>query len=189
MSSHRAGVVLTAILMIAIPVMMAGLVVVDRRAGPRDEALLLAVSGLTSTYSACWGVMMIEPHPSHRVTLRVHVNPDGSLRQRPDLVEATGWMPVYNAVYAVDQCVGIRDLPLAAYDLWREVEATFDPFDGYTITVKPAGRASPLGGHLTAAAAWLNAPHPPRFLRTRQCETVNQRGLEALARAFPTCWS
>jgi hypothetical protein len=69
------------------------------------------------------------------VRVRVMLNPDGSLRSPPDLVDRSRlndafWLAAAeSALRAVHKCVPLKHLPPGKYERWREIELTFNPKD------------------------------------------------------------
>lgn len=72
-----------------------------------------------------------------RVDIRIYLRPDGSLARAPEIVETARMnMPgqdTYRAAAesarrAVQRCAPLK-LPAETYDVWREIELTFDPKD------------------------------------------------------------
>ncbi len=69
------------------------------------------------------------------VRVRVLLNPDGSLRQQPELLDRSRinepfWRAAAESVTrAINRCSPLRDLPAAKYDRWRDIEFTFNPKD------------------------------------------------------------
>ena len=67
------------------------------------------------------------------VTIRVYLNPDGSLRREPQIVDEDRLAadPFFraaaeSAIRAVLKCEPFK-MPVAKYHRWREIELTFDP--------------------------------------------------------------
>ena len=67
------------------------------------------------------------------VTIRVFLNPDGSLRREPQIVDdgRLAGDPFFgaaaeSAIRAVLKCEPFK-LPFTKYHRWREIELTFDP--------------------------------------------------------------
>ena len=69
------------------------------------------------------------------VRVRVMLNPDGSLRTAPELVDRSRindafWLAAAeSALRAVHKCVPLKNLPPGKYERWREIELTFNPKD------------------------------------------------------------
>ena len=69
------------------------------------------------------------------VKVRILLNPDGSLRAPPELVDRTRlndgfWLAAAeSALRAVRRCEPLRDLPAGKFERWRDIELTFDPKD------------------------------------------------------------
>jgi outer membrane biosynthesis protein TonB len=69
------------------------------------------------------------------VRVRVSLNPDGSLRTLPELIDRSRmgdgfWQAAADsALRAVRRCEPLRDLPAGKYERWRDIELTFDPKD------------------------------------------------------------
>jgi outer membrane biosynthesis protein TonB len=69
------------------------------------------------------------------VRVRLSLNPDGSLRGLPELVDRARmndgfWLAAAeSALRAVRRCEPLRDLPAGKYERWRDIELTFDPKD------------------------------------------------------------
>jgi hypothetical protein len=70
---------------------------------------------------------------SLKIRVRFALNPDGSVRGMPEIVDRSRMDdPFYraaaeSAVRAVLQASPLQDLPPRKYDAWRDVELTFDP--------------------------------------------------------------
>jgi len=68
-----------------------------------------------------------------RVLVRFSLNPDGSVRGTPEIVDRARMGDPYfrafaeSAVRAVQKCSPLKDLPPRKYDAWRDVELNFDP--------------------------------------------------------------
>lgn len=68
------------------------------------------------------------------IRVRVQLNPDGSLRQPPDLLDRPRADPFWGAAAdsvrrAILRCTPIKDLPPGKYERWRDIEFTFNPKD------------------------------------------------------------
>lgn len=69
------------------------------------------------------------------VRVRVSLNPDGSLRAPPELVDRsrindTFWLAAAeSALRAVRKCEPLKNLPPGKYERWRDIELTFNPKD------------------------------------------------------------
>ena len=69
------------------------------------------------------------------VRVRVSLNPDGSLRGQPELVDSSRLNDAFwraaaeSALRAVRKCEPLRHLPPGKYERWREIELTFNPKD------------------------------------------------------------
>lgn len=68
------------------------------------------------------------------IRVRVQLNPDGSLRQPPDLLDRPRADPFWAAAAdsvrrAILRCTPIKDLPPGKYERWRDIEFTFNPKD------------------------------------------------------------
>ncbi|MDA1133214.1 MAG: cell envelope integrity protein TolA, partial [Proteobacteria bacterium] len=70
------------------------------------------------------------------VTLRIFLNPDGSLAGRPEIVDGERMnrpggeffrTAAESAIRAVLRCAPYEMLPAAKYDSWRDIRLTFDP--------------------------------------------------------------
>jgi colicin import membrane protein len=67
------------------------------------------------------------------VVIRIRFNPDGSLSSDPTLSNS-GSHPTFqvaaeSALRAVRRCAPYSFMPVAKYDVWKDVEVTFDPRD------------------------------------------------------------
>ena len=110
--------------------------VTSRTAQPlAGQALTLSeVDALRAQIERCWIVQAGARYAEDLVvTIRVFLNPDGSLRRAPRIVD-DGRMaadPFFraaaeSAVRAVLKCEPFK-MPVAKYHRWREIELTFDP--------------------------------------------------------------
>jgi hypothetical protein len=68
------------------------------------------------------------------IRARVSLNPDGSLRQPPELLDRPRSDPFWSAAAdsvrrAILRCTPIKDLPPGKYERWRDIEFTFNPKD------------------------------------------------------------
>ena len=67
------------------------------------------------------------------VVVRIRFNQDGSLSQDPTLSNQ-GSHPLFqvaaeSALRAVRRCAPYSFMPISKYDVWKDVEVTFDPRD------------------------------------------------------------
>lgn len=68
------------------------------------------------------------------IRARVQLNPDGSLRQPPELLDRPRSDPFWAAAAdsvrrAILRCTPIKNLPPGKYERWRDIEFTFNPKD------------------------------------------------------------
>ena len=101
----------------------------------KDEPLtLLEVDALRAQIQRCWIVRAGARYGGELVvTLRVFLNPDGSLRSEPKIVDEARFAAdpdfhaaAESALRAVLKCEPFK-MPVAKYHRWREIELTFDP--------------------------------------------------------------
>ena len=89
---------------------------------------------IRSQVQSCWLVPAGAPEAENLVVrLRISLNPDGSLSRPPEIVDQgrLGQSDYYrvaaeSARRAVQKCSPLK-LPVDSYDLWRDIELTFDP--------------------------------------------------------------
>lgn len=110
--------------------------ITSRTAQPLEgQPLTLSeVDALRAQIERCWIVQAGARYAEDLVvTLRVFLNPDGSLRSEPKVVEGDRLAadPFFraaaeSAIRAVLKCEPFK-MPVTKYDRWREIELTFDP--------------------------------------------------------------
>ena len=110
--------------------------IVSRTAQPLDgQPLTLSeVDALRAQVERCWIVQAGARYAEDLVvTIRVYLNPDGSLRREPQIVDEDRLAvdPFFraaaeSAVRAVLKCEPFK-MPVAKYHRWREIELKFDP--------------------------------------------------------------
>jgi outer membrane biosynthesis protein TonB len=89
---------------------------------------------IRSQVQSCWLVPAGAPEAENLVVrLKISLNPDGSLSRPPEIVDQgkIGQSDYYrvaaeSARRAVQKCSPLK-LPVDSYDLWRDIELTFDP--------------------------------------------------------------
>ena len=102
--------------------------------GAQNAMTMDLVDALRNQIAQCWNVPAGAPHPEQLiVTLRVFLNPDGSVAQPPQLTgnSAAEGNPYMQAAAdaakrAIFVCAPYK-LPADRYSLWRDIEVTFDP--------------------------------------------------------------
>lgn len=110
--------------------------IVSQTAQPFDgQPLTLSeVDALRAQVERCWIVQAGARYAEDLVvTIRIYLNPDGSLRREPQVVDEDRLVadPFFraaaeSAVWAVLKCEPFK-MPVAKYHRWREIELTFDP--------------------------------------------------------------
>ena len=110
--------------------------ITSRTAQPLDghPLTLSEVDALRAQIERCWIVQAGARYAEDLVvTLRVFLNPDGSLRSEPKIVDdarlaADSYFraAAESAIRAVLKCEPFK-MPVTKYDRWREIELTFDP--------------------------------------------------------------
>ena len=110
--------------------------ITSRTAQPLDgQPLTLSeVDALRAQIERCWIVQAGARYAEDLVvTIRVYLNPDGSLRREPQIVDEDRLAadPFFraaseSAIRAVLKCEPFK-MPVAKYHRWREIELTFDP--------------------------------------------------------------
>ena len=107
---------------------------------PQPQSLNVALEtaslqdAIRSQVQACWLVPAGAPEAEDLVVrLRISLNPDGSLSRPPEIVDQgkIGQSDYYrvaaeSARRAVQKCSPLK-LPVDSYDIWRDIELTFDP--------------------------------------------------------------
>ncbi len=88
-------------------------------------------------FQQCWSVPTGAPDAENlSVRIRIFLNPDGSLRSPPVIVERARMnqpgqeffrAAAESAWRAVKKCSPLKNLPVAKYNRWRDIELTFDP--------------------------------------------------------------
>lgn len=107
-----------------------------RTAQPLDGRPLTMseVDALRAQIERCWIVQAGARYAEDLIVkIRVYLNPDGSLRREPQIVDDArlGTDPFFraaaeSALRAVLKCEPFK-MPVAKYERWREIELTFDP--------------------------------------------------------------
>ena len=104
-----------------------------------DDTIPLSLSerdSIRSQFQACWTMPAGAPNPENLVvTLRVQVNPDGSVQQAELVPSQQGrynsdrffFAAANSALRAVQLCSPLRNLPPQKYDTWKDMELNFDP--------------------------------------------------------------
>ena len=114
------------------------LVVTQSPQPARDVPITVSeLDAFRAAVERCWSVAAGAREAQNlRVTIRVFLNQDGSLGRPPEIVDEarmgrTGEeafrAAAESARRAVQRCAPYRMLPANKYDIWREVELTFDP--------------------------------------------------------------
>ena len=98
-----------------------------------DRLTLSELDAIRAQIQRCWSVPGgVRDGHELIVTVRIYLNPDGSLSRPPEIADTAGMAdPFYrtmaeSAVRAVRKCEPLR-VPSAKYEDWREIELTFDP--------------------------------------------------------------
>ena len=115
------------------------------RIPPQSAPSKLAIRPLTMSekdairfqIQQCWSVPAgARDAEDLSVRIRLFLNPDGSLRGPPEIVERARMNEDGQAFFrgaaesarrAVLRCSPLKNLPVAKYNSWREIELTFDP--------------------------------------------------------------
>lgn len=89
------------------------------------------LDALRARLASCWNIQLAPPDPEDmRVRVKMYLNPDGTLAQQPEVVEARSnqyaQSAAESALRAVRRCAPYN-LPAEKYDSWREIVVTFDP--------------------------------------------------------------
>lgn len=92
------------------------------------------IDAIRQQIARCWNFDPGVKDPgSLIVKLRIYLNQDGSLNQRPVVLatrnDSYGQKAADSAVRAVLQCSPLKNLPPAKFERWREIEITFNPKD------------------------------------------------------------
>ncbi len=102
---------------------------------PNAHAMTLSqseIDALRAQIQACWSPPAgAAEDPNLVVKVRLQLNQDGSLSAEPVLLNhGTGMFQITaeSALRAVRRCQPFK-LPIAKYEVWRDVEVTFDPRD------------------------------------------------------------
>ena len=101
---------------------------------PGTPLTLSEIDALRTQVERCWIVQAGTRYGEELVvTLRVFLNPDGSLRSEPKIVDEARFAAdpdfpaaAESAIRAVLKCEPFK-MPVAKYHRWREIELTFDP--------------------------------------------------------------
>ena len=149
---------------------------IDKRSHePLDQPLTLSeVGALKTQIERCWIVQVGARYAEDLVvTVRVFLNPDGSLRREPQIVDdgrlAGG--PFFRAVAesvirALLKCEPFN-MPVSKYRRWREIELTFDPRETQGLLLERNGLNRPFDPPADAPTA---AEPPARGLIGRAPE-------------------
>jgi hypothetical protein len=91
------------------------------------------LDALRSRLASCWNIQLAPPDPSElRVKVKMFLDPDGSISQPPQVLEAGSSefarSAAESALRAVRRCAPYN-LPPEKYDSWREINVTFDPIE------------------------------------------------------------
>jgi len=98
-----------------------------------DRLTLSELDAIRAQIQRCWSVPG-GARDGHEliVTIRIYLNPDGSLNRSPEVADASGMADPYyrtmaeSAVRAVRKCEPLR-VPSTKYEDWRQIEMTFNP--------------------------------------------------------------
>ena len=98
-----------------------------------DRLTLSELDAIRAQIQRCWSVPG-GARDGHEliVTIRIYLNPDGSLSRPPEIGDASRMADPYyltmaeSAVRAVRKCEPLR-VPSTKYEDWREIELTFNP--------------------------------------------------------------
>jgi len=98
-----------------------------------DRLTLSELDAIKAQIQRCWSVPG-GARDGHEliVTIRIYLNPDGSLMRPPEIADASGMADPYyrtmaeSAVRAVRKCEPLR-VPSTKYEDWREIVLTFNP--------------------------------------------------------------
>lgn len=101
--------------------------------GDQNAMTMDLVDALRNEISQCWNAPVAAPNPENLVvTLRVFLNPDGSVAQPPQLKgNSVSGDPFMRAAAeaarrAIYVCAPFK-LPADRYSVWRDITVTFDP--------------------------------------------------------------
>lgn len=101
--------------------------------GDQNAMTMDLVDALRNEISQCWNAPVAAPNPEDLiVTLRVFLNPDGSVAQPPQLTgnSASGDPFMRAAADAAKRAIYVCapfKLPADRYSVWRDISVTFDP--------------------------------------------------------------
>jgi len=104
--------------------------------GAQNAMTMDLVDTLRNEIAQCWSPPAAAPHPEKLiVTLRVFLNPDGSVAQAPQLTDESQAAVASNpfmraAADAANRAIYVCQpykLPPDRYAQWRDIEVTFDP--------------------------------------------------------------
>jgi len=101
---------------------------------PFDAATLKTIDTLRHRLTGCWDVPpAVRKAPSMNIIVRIKLERDGSLAEPPAVVNSSR-DPLFavaskSAIAAVKKCAPFGFLPVAAYEVWKEIEIDFDSRD------------------------------------------------------------
>ncbi len=113
----------------------------QRQAAPQGGALdqpmsMSEIDAIRRQIEQCWSPPVGARDAADLVVrVRVLLNPDGSLRQQPELLDRSRlsdpfWRAAADSVTrAINRCSPLQGLPAAKYERWRDIEFTFNPKD------------------------------------------------------------
>ena len=108
----------------------------DLAARVRSRMTISPIDVIRRQFRSCWSFPGGVRYPEGLiVTVRIHLEPDGSLSGEPQVVESERLgEPNFRtaaeaAVRAVHRCAPLQQLPPLDYNEWREIKLTFDPRD------------------------------------------------------------
>jgi outer membrane biosynthesis protein TonB len=102
----------------------------------REPLTISELDLIRRQFERCWSPPVGARDAANLVVrVRVLLNPDGSLRGPPELIDRSRmgddfWRAAAeSALRAVRRCEPLKDLPPGKYDRWRDIELTFNPKD------------------------------------------------------------
>ena len=102
----------------------------------QEPMTISELDAIRQQFERCWSPPVGAKDAANLIVrIRVLLNPDGSLRAPPELIDRSRmnddfWRAAADsALRAVHRCAPLRNLPPGKYERWREIELTFNPRD------------------------------------------------------------
>ena len=100
----------------------------------QEPMTISELDAIRQQFERCWSPPVGAKDAANLIVrIRIQLNPDGSLRAPPELIDRSRlednfWRAAADsALRAVHRCSPLRNLPPGKYERWREIELTFNP--------------------------------------------------------------